>query len=349
VNLPTDLLGVTYQRLESNKVEATAEAVALHFAKEFEKDASDDPFAALRVICHPDIASLQVSDKLPFDWLMRAMYLGTEGARAWLNIAADPTSSDIERDLISGTIKEMLNASPSSFRTYVSLGPGDANLDKAVAVQLLRKEPTAQCIPVDLSDGLLWVAIRSLSERIRVPIGLLADFEANFKFVTQRVREYSKGPYLYGMFGNTFGNLDRVERDFIGQMRDYLAPEDELIMDVSVVKSGKATNGNLWKSPGKKRFFAHGAARLLGTSAEDVLENFRDIIKVKRTVTNNPIAHTQLLTVSANRRPFARVRRYHLGSLIEYFRTEGFETRAKQIPTDGLFDIGVVAIRRKKT
>jgi hypothetical protein len=54
------------------------------------------------------------------------------------------------------------------FRTHVSLGPGDAQVDSAVSLALLKNEASAQCIPVDLSDGLLWKAIQVLSEHIRV-------------------------------------------------------------------------------------------------------------------------------------------------------------------------------------
>ncbi len=351
VLLPSDVLGVSHQPLHKKNVEATAEALAAHFAKEFDQERMNDAGSSLRVICHPQLASLQISNTLPPDWLMRAMYLGTEGARAWLKIATDPKyQTDVERVHISSAIVEMLSERHSAFRTYVSLGPGDAQLDNLVALTLLGREPTAQCIPVDLSDGLLWGAIRSLSDSIRIPIGLLADFEEHFKFVTKHVREYAKGPYLYGLFGNTFGNLDKPELFFINQLTAYLGQDDEVLLDITAVKEDAAVgqiDTSQWPE-GTKRFFAHGAAPYLGISSIEVFNKFSDLVTVNCIVLRNPIAGTQLLTVSANDRPFARVRRYQIDKLNQYFETRGFRVKSKLIPCDGAFDIGLVSLQKAR-
>jgi hypothetical protein len=353
VLLPSDVLGVTYQRLDKECVEATAQSLADHFQREFEQENINDVRSSLRVICHPQLPTLQVSSNLPQDWLMRAMYLGTEGARAWLSIVTDPNyETDVERAAIADAIIRMLNQEGSNFRTYISLGPGDAQLDDAVALTLLESEPTAQCIPVDLSDGLLWSAVYSLSDSIRIPIGVLADFEENFKFVTQQAREYSKGPYLYGLFGNTFGNLDKTELNFVKQLAAYMGPHDKIMLDVTTVKDAAMdiapgpVDVRSW-TEGTKRFFAHGAARTLRISDAEAYDQFANLVTVNGALLQKPIAGTQLLTVRAKGKPFARVRRYRFDALKEYFKAAGFKVDSELIPSDGPFDIGLIALRKK--
>jgi hypothetical protein len=352
VKLPSDVLGVTYQPLDRKNVETTAKKLVAHFAKEFQEDRINDARSSLRVICHPELPSLQISNTLPAGWLMRGMYLGTDGARAWLKNAVDRDyQSDLERAELSNKITNMLNRDATAFRTYVSLGPGDAELDNAVALALLEREPTAQCIPVDLSDGLLWFAVLSLSDRIRIPIGLLADFEENFKFVSRQVREYAKGPYLYGLFGNTFGNLDKVETLFLSQLKLYLERDDKFMLDVTTVKDGTSskvgpvdTSG--WPG-GLKWFFAHGATRYLNVSMTEAFNRFDELTKVTLTEYDSPIPGTQLLTVSAGNTVFARVRRYRFDKLKQFFQANGFKVDSDSVECEGAFNIGLLVLQRK--
>jgi hypothetical protein len=351
VALPSDMLGLTFQQLDKRNIEGTAEALASHFAKEFKEDRISDARASLRVICHPELATFQIKgDSLPPDWRMRAMYLGTDGARAWLKIAKEQVDKDLERNELSDKISKMLKNYGPEFRTYVSLGPGDAELDDKVALELLSGEPTAQCIPVDVSDGLLWAAVNSLSDRIRIPVGLLADFEENFKFVSQQVREYAKGPYLFGLFGNTFGNLDKLEPDFLGQLKLYLAPEDRFMLDVSIVKDDTAAvvgdvDTSDW-SFGKKWFFAHGAARYLDISTAEIVQHFSNLVKVSLTERENPIPGTQLLTVSAGNKAFARVRRYRFDKFKQYLRANDFNVDAELVKCNEPYDVGLFAVQK---
>jgi len=350
VKLPSDLRGITYELFET-EIEKIAEAVGTHFINEFKQDQWSSGSTSLKVICDPQLASYQISKELPPDWLMRAMYLGTEGARAWLRIAKDPYyQDDAGRTQLQQEIVELLKTSQSAFRTFVSLGPGDAELDKAVALNLLKREPTAQCIPVDLSDGLLWEASRILSSVIRVPVGLLADFEETLNFVVHRVWEHGKRPYLYGLLGNTFGNLDKSEYTFIDTFLNALQSGDELLLDVAALKDGVGQQSPIDPSAwgeGMKMFFAHGAARRLGISAHDVINRFESLISVKVKNTNKPIKGTVILTLYAKKIPFARVRRYELGELVSFFEGRGFQVRHARVPSDGPYDNGLLALRKQ--
>jgi len=180
-----------------------------------------------------------------------------------------------------------------------------------------------------------------------VPIGLLADFEEHFKFISQHVRSYGKGPYLYGLFGSTFGSLDRPELSFMNQLHAYMENSDELMLDVCVVKAGEDTDNTKW-GPGTKRFFARGAARRLGISTDEVFNRFDELISLKRSVTtSSPIAGTQVMTLSVDGRPFARARRYSFNDLNQFFNRMGFQTTSKLWTVDGPYNIGLFSLRKK--
>ena len=346
VQLPSDLRGVTYLTLKKKEIDQTASDIREHFWKEFESDRTrrEQP---LRVVSHPKIASLQISDSLPKQWLMRAMYLGTEGARAWLETANDPQYEDpAERAHLLACVMELLASAESSFRTYVSLGPGDAQLDRGVALAILEKEPSAQCIPVDLSDGLLWKAIETLSAHIRVPVGLLADFEEQFDFISDHVREYGKGPYIYSLFGGTFGSLDGSELVFVQNLSTCMQPGDEFILDVTVVKEGEKSNSTKW-GDGTKRFFSHGATRHSKYSREEIIRRFDEIVSVRRSPLDGAIAGTQAMTLYIDEKPFARARRYVLNELTRFFERSGFQARSKLIEVDGPYNIGILSLIKK--
>jgi hypothetical protein len=346
-------------QLKRKEIDQTASEIKKHFWQEFENDRArrENP---LRVVSHPKIASLQIAETLPRQWLMRAMYLGTEGARAWLETANDPQyENPEERARLLACVLELLNASDESFRTYVSLGPGDAQLDRGVALSILEKEPSAQCIPVDLSDGLLWKAIETLSASIRVPIGLLADFEEQFDFISDHVRDYGKGPYLYSLFGGTFGSLDGSELVFVQNLSTCMQPGDEFILDVTAVKEGEDSENTKW-GDGTKRFFSHGASRHTKLSREEIFDRFDEIITVRRTK-GGAITGTQLMTLyihklepgaplsdhTAPPKPFAKARRYDLRELVQFFEKAGFDVRSKLMKEDGPYDIGILALKKR--
>jgi len=349
VKIPSDLRGVTYEPL--GNVDQSILKLAKHFTDLFGTDKVYDGPAPFKIVCDPQLASYQVAKELPDNWLTRAMYVGTEGARAWLAISKDPRyQTDVDRAELQGHIADMLKKSRSSFRTFVSLGPGDGEMDKCIALQLLEREPTVQCIPVDLSDGLLYEAIRVLSQHIRVPVGLLTDFEDNIRFVIQQVQEYGKPPYLYSLLGNTFGNLDKTEPSFMQTFAKYLKPGDEFLIEVTVTKDapGQQAVVDLSKwGEGARRFYSHGAARRLGRSTHQVFDDFSKAITVSVRERGNAISGTRLLTFCIEGTPFARARRYDLRELERFFSDRGFQVRSARINVDeDDYDIGLFALAK---
>jgi len=121
VELPSDIHGVTFLPFKERDLDQTAHAVMRHFTSEFEKDRSSGE-APLRVVCNPHLAALQISQDLPNSWFMRALYLGTDGARAWLETTTDSQyETDAERAYFSDLVVEMLTLPSQCFvRTFHS-------------------------------------------------------------------------------------------------------------------------------------------------------------------------------------------------------------------------------------
>jgi hypothetical protein len=135
----------------------------------------------------------------------------------------------------------------------------------------------------------------------------------------------------------------------MNQLHAYMESNDELMLDVCVVKEGENTDNTKW-GPGTKRFFAHGAARRLGICPEEVFKRFDELISLERSVpTSSPIAGTQVMTVSVNGQPFARARRYSFDDLNKFFEDMGFQTQSKLWTVDGPYNIGLFSLRKKNT
>ncbi|MBI3782782.1 MAG: nucleotide-binding protein [Deltaproteobacteria bacterium] len=167
VHLPTDVLGVNSQLLLGRTANLAARIVE-HFDVVFSRTrafARDEiPWAA-----DPQVVEKQILDPLPPDWHERALYFGTEGAKAWLHYLQEPRYSKRLRgderavQLVSNAVQ------PLDVRTLVSLGPGDAEWDLLLARMLRGREPWLQYIPVDISDGLLQKATALLGDRAEFP------------------------------------------------------------------------------------------------------------------------------------------------------------------------------------
>jgi histidine-specific SAM-dependent methyltransferase len=212
-----------------------------------------------------------------------------------------------------------------------------------------------QYIPIDISDGLLWHATHVLSSHIRIPVGLLADFEDQLGFVARHVKEFGKGPYLYGLLGNTFGNLDGSETRFVRSLRQQLDVEDEVLIDVTVLNKHsepfKPVDMSQW-GMGRKLFHAHGAARHLGLPAEQVFANLNHYIDIVPRYNDSVIPETTSIHMRARSNDkdkgklFIRSRRYNWERLVTWLKKEKFKVRSKLIQTPGSYDIGVLALKK---
>jgi hypothetical protein len=130
---------------------------------------------------------------------------------------------------------------------------------------LRSKDPWIQYVPVDISDGLLQMAVKILSNYVRVPMGIIGDFEDRMDFINRQLDSYAPTPVLYSLLGATVGNFENKFQFFAG-MNNIMKPMDRLLIDISLAgkewvqeKDRRGNTGNLGKK--YKRFFAQGMAR----------------------------------------------------------------------------------------
>ena len=148
---------------------------------------------------------------IPTDWAARALYLGEEGDRAWLEISGDP-SYPLANDAAfrMGRMRgEALKKVDVKTEALVSLGPGDGELDRDIVEQLAIRLPKIRYIPVEISSGLLAMSVQKLKGDVNIPIAILGDFECGQRFIGQVLDQYASPPkpVVFSLVGGTFGNL----------------------------------------------------------------------------------------------------------------------------------------------
>ncbi len=346
IKLPSDLLGLTYAEIKG--IDIVAANAVTHLRAVF---ALPPPTSPTLIISDRDLVPVLAGDP-PSGWLMRSFYFGTAGARAWRSVSGDLNyQDDPERSPLKSTITSLLSSTPS-VRTFVSLGPGDGRLDEGLAVFLRTLERELNYVPVDISDGLLFNAARKISSRVAVPIGILADFEERFDFVVGNLRDFVRGPYLYALLGNTFGNLDRSESQFIQGLWNHLDPNDEVIIDVAIQKKDNAVIDVRDLSAGNIEFLSHGAACHLGVPASEIKANFYERVGFDLVKNGSEIPNTQTFRFfareGARRRTCARIRRFHYESLINWLKERRWHIRAEKIEEQGPYDTAVLLLKRQQ-
>src|SRR5262249_42020087 len=232
--LPSDLLAISYETLIAD-LATVAERVLSHFNAIFGKAALPWQTNALHIIADPEVVDKQTAKELPLDWRIRSFYVGIEGAKAWLAASSDSAdqSEEVKADIRRAILHMVKNI---EVRTLVSLGPGDGLLDKDIAISLRNRESWLQYIPVDICHGLLEKSYELLAQQVRVPVGVLGDFEDRINFIKHHVLLNASSPIMYSLIGNTFGNLDRFESGFIHNLKSNLTTSDYFLMEVAVLK-----------------------------------------------------------------------------------------------------------------
>src|SRR5664280_1649152 len=283
--MPTDLDGLGRQEFQSTD-EETATKVVEHLESEFQKIHAPLRPQTLNLLVDPELSMKQLDEPFPKDWMLRSCYVGLEGAKAWLAFSRDHEYRRLSGAVdVRKSILNVINRTNLDFRTFVSLGPGDGDLDLDIITALIKTEPTLQYIPVDISDGLLLGVCEHLGSHVTIPIGILCDFEDRANFVTFHVNGYGRSPKLYGLLGGTFGNLDTNEHRFLGSLLAGLAKDDCLLMDVGI---NKENSNEVPKKPdvntishGRKFFYSHGAAQVLEIPSKEIFDNFSKFVQTK--------------------------------------------------------------------
>lgn len=188
----------------------------------------------IRVIGDPAVVKAQIGDPDP-KWLGRLKYVGFHGAFNWVRWeSCEDYRPDKAKNIeaVSGLCLGLLQG-VSPAKTFVSLGPGSGELDKALFLGLSN---SPSYLPVDISDALLGFAWSSLKAAgAKIPICVLGDFEEGLDFILKRVSDFGVRPILFALLGNTFGNFEKsTETTFLSHMKTFMNEGDLLLLHVGV-------------------------------------------------------------------------------------------------------------------
>jgi hypothetical protein len=323
VRLPADIHAINCMEIKDD-LATVAYETEMHFRRVFKLP--PPPIEVVNIVADPELIEKHLSSTSPRGWHLRNLYVGLQSAKDWLGAASEPSyvpakHADMLRSLLHRSIAEI------DIRSFISFGPGGAEIDNELATKLRTKEPWIQYIPIDICLGLLEHAMTTLSHEMVVPVGILADFEERLDFIEKQLRHYAKEPVLYALLGNTFGNLEKNESIFITHLRGIMKKSDYLLLDVSL-------SGSKWKlasdrraqlssyGPKFRRFIANGIARRTHESIEKIIERFDERIYFKEG--NSIIPNTNAIKVmdKQDNALIYSVRRYHWESLISWLKTE---------------------------
>lgn len=352
--LPSDLSGMTFIS-SGNDMMTVAEQVAHHFEVQFRarKDAHVFDPKVIIVEADPYLMPSLTGQHLPSSWRQRAFYLGTEGAKGWLSVIDAPTYIAPEvrahmRHQLVGAVGHLACA------TFVSLGPGDAEADREVAINLNSGNDLLQYIPVDISEGLLHYASNVLQNYAHVPYALLTDFEERMVFIRERLRGRAAAPVLVGLLGNTLGTLDRYERSFLRQVETLLNKGDYLLLEVAL-GSG---NGSIDRhapaachahTPELRRFYAHGLALHTGEPVPSIVDHYEERICLRGGRSDVPNAQAVEYIDIKTSRMLLSIRHYDWHALLAWIEREfrlGIEYQSSFYYGNGEQGFGIVLLKR---
>ncbi len=350
--LPSDIAGITFERIIDD-LPTVAERTVEHFDRQF-SDPLPPPLETIRLVADPIVVGQQIMDPLPANWYQRDLYFGIEGARGWLAAVEEQSYAPRGQELALRH-QQIAALEQVAVRTFVSFGPGDAETDQEIAISLRNREPWLQYIPIDISDGLLQRAVKVLGDQVRVPVGILGDFEDRLNFIALMIRNHGVHPILFALLGNTLGNLDKYERSFIDTLATTIMGKgDYLLLDVSL--AGAEWSADLDRrckhdtyGPGHRRFIATGVARRSGASIESVVLNFGERIRFEvGGISDIPKTRSINFVDTVSGRRVSTIRRYDWPSLVSWLESrKQFQIIFKSsIFPDDIIGDGVILLKR---
>jgi predicted nucleotide-binding protein len=326
VKLPTDILAITRQDLFSGDLTAVSNDIIRHYKRKFDRSEALTSNSAT-IVADVDLADKQLRI-WPDEWHQRDLYLGIQGARAWMAVVrGSKYVSNEHRQSLKENLT--LGIEPISVRTFVSLGPGDAETDRDLALQLQNNEALLEYVPVDIGIGLLKRSIKEVGKSVQVPFGIFSDFEAGIDFVHAQLRKRAAHPFLFALLGNTIGNIDSGERFLLTALRNKMATEDHLLLDAVIKgpkwefdKDRRATYENYDEN---FRFFvAQGVARRTGESISELVRDFEQKIVFRKGSSDVPGTETVNITYLSSGRLIQAHRRYDPELLTKWVEKLGF-------------------------
>lgn len=293
LRLPSDLAGISNMGAGQD-ADSIASAVVKGIAETIGSDSRDAQNGCLHIRADSEVAMKINGKQFPPEWHQRALYYGTEGAQAWLTYSDDEyTKVQTNTDRLADEEQTAAALEGQHFRTFISLGPGDARRDKDVYYQLQMSNGPVQYIPVDISEGLIhWAVSKLFSTGALVPFGMLTDFEDGQDFMFDNVKSLPR-PCLFALLGNTLGNLDIGAERFLRQIAGRMRRGDQLLLDVTTTTQKWEFDPykSYFDSPVRRRFVAQGIARQLGIDVHEILSQFEDRIAAQRS--DNTPEHVQ--------------------------------------------------------
>ena len=298
---------------------------------------------AIHIEADPELGKKLFRPSIPKEWMQRTLYLG-DGGQDWLSIAKMPNYiSDADINQILGKIRKIIQES-TNVQTFISMGPGDAEIDSEIVDNLLHKE--LRYIPVDISTDILHYAFDKIKNSAFIPFVIQGDFEGGFEFIRKTLEVYSEvdSLTLVGLFGNTLGNLDKNEKVFLDRILTILNPGDYVLLDVSIANENYIIEADERGKPGShfdemRRFYAGGVMRQTDsiTSREAVLKDYEKRIRCENRngYTISDVPKTQSIDIYDTGKDnnikikIVSLRRYHWDSfkdwLVDNFKLQVIE------------------------
>jgi len=319
IKIPTDLAGVTHlgEGDYLNKIVNCLKKEFMHAPpSNFSKRV---PLYVSRCL----IEKMFTKSPVPVGWYSRAMYIGSSGAKYWAAVESDIDYSGRHDFMeVYQLIQKLARKNNiTNFDCIISLGPGVGNLDIEV-LPALRGEQMVKYIPIDINH---YLAVQSAeridksSDAISIPFCIIADFEEEWDFITDILREYTSPGRIFMMLGGTFGNLERGEYVFLQGLHDCMEQEDVAILDIFTKKEGytieKDPFYDLSKLPDKvKAFLAHGIERRTGFKliVSKIMESFNEYVEFDEYKYGSKIPNTTSFAFcyKETKTPLIYVRRY---------------------------------------
>lgn len=315
----------------------------------------------LPLVVDPATLEMISAEEPPAGWHQRRLYLGDEAARRWMAVGAEQDFrrpiGRLERGLFgsgrarSRRLAEALLRSveiPRRWRSFVSLGPGDARMDLDLVRELDAGEPGMDYVAVDVSDVLLRRAMERLAEVSGSVLGILGDFESRFDFIEGELRTRCDGPRLFALLGNTLGNLDRCERAFLERISVSLDERDGLLLSVS-------TKGPRWSVEVEPLLgpagYSERVQSFLGVglrSSATRPAGFETSVRFEKGRSDVPRASAVDLIDAARDEPLISVRRYDWRALVAWLQEELLleVVFQEEVVFDDVEGAGVVLVRR---
>lgn len=351
--LPTDIHAITYEKIIDD-TETVSQRVVEHFREQFARH-PEPSLLGVPIVADPAVVADQIRVPTPKAWASRSLYVGIEGAQTWLATVESSSYAPLVHEAqVRGLLSDALDG--IDVRSFISLGPGDAETDEVIALELQRREPWLEYIPVDICDALLMRAVNLLCRQVRVPVGVLADFEDGMPFIHRQLDEYATPPKLFGLLGGTFGNLDRRERNFLSRVCQRMKRGEYFLFDASLAGASWEMERDRRGShasfgPEYRRFIAQGICRHTGASesVDAVTAAFEARIRFQEGLSDVENAKCINIVDSLTGKVILPIRRYNWTSLLSWLeKMREFEIKfTRQLFINDSIGDGIILLRRR--